>query len=367
MALPGTVVTTSSDRARRGLPTDTGVLIVAAPFSSGTLGVVHTLETADDLSNLGTRTGGAIPAWDAIETAFAEGVHTVKAVRIGTGFTTVAAALALVGPEHGPGQVAAPGDTTAHAALQTHAASSVNRHALLDTSAADIIIPPVSGSTTNRTAPASGFVAGLLARSDAVRSPNDWPAGDRGFARWVLGVQASPDAAAAVTLVSTVRGTNADYSSAYLAGWFTDAQRETLNTGGINVVRVSPLGGVQLYGARTPSSSPAFLWAGNSRLRMYLVDRCRKASEQFVFRQIDGKGYLIAEFAAVLSTVLDEEYSRGAIYGDTPDEAYDVDTSVNTPTTIAAGQLKAVVTYKPSPTAEVVSVELSQATLDATI
>lgn len=368
MALPGTVVTTSAAGARRGLPTATGTLFVAAPFSAGTLGVVHQLDTFADYAGngLGTRTGGATAVYDAIESYFAEGGSTVYAVRVGTGYATVAAALALLGPEYGPGQVIAPGDTTAHAALITHAVTN-NRFAILDADGVGITIPPVSGSTTNRTAPASGAVAGRIARSDETRSPNQWPAGDEGYFRWVLDVQNAADSTAAISAATTLFAatvTSADYAAGFLAGHFTDAQRETLNNARVNVIKPGDQG-VQVYGARTLSSAPEFAWAGNSRLRMYLADRLKKASEQFLFQQITPA--LIARARAVWLGVLDEEYTRGAIFGDSPDDAYDVDTSTNTTETIADGRLLGVATYKPSPTAERVELELAQTSLAATI
>jgi hypothetical protein len=51
-------------------------------------------------------------------------------------------------------------------------------------------------------------------------------------------------------------------------------------------------------------------------------------------------------------------YESGGLYGDTPEEAFRVDTSVNTPETIEAGQLRAVISMRVSPMAELVVIEI---------
>jgi hypothetical protein len=53
-------------------------------------------------------------------------------------------------------------------------------------------------------------------------------------------------------------------------------------------------------------------------------------------------------------------YNEGSLYGTTPQEAYSVDvgSSVNTPTTIANGELHAVLSVRMSPDAEWVVIEV---------
>jgi hypothetical protein len=166
---------------------------------------------------------------------------------------TIAAGLARITRAWGPGQifVAAPAalaeaaDT--YTALLSHAAAN-NRIALLQAPAnstatalgtiADsldtdpnarygalfapgVIVPGLTAGTT-RTVPASAVVAGIIARNDAGFTANEAAAGVNGESRFATDVAVS----------------------------YTDAERTTLNTKGVNAVRLM-YGGVRVYGYRT--------------------------------------------------------------------------------------------------------------------
>ena len=79
---------------------------------------------------------------------------------------------------------------------------------------------------------------------------------------------------------------------------------------------------------------------------------------EHVLKQIDGQGTLFAAFNADLKGMLLEHYNRGALYGATPEEAFSVNTgaSINTPATIANGEVHAIIRLRTSPTAEWVHV-----------
>jgi phage tail sheath protein FI len=145
---------------------------------------------------------------------------------------------------------------------------------------------------------------------------------------------------------------------------WTDAQRATLGDAGVNVIR-SVGGSIELYGFRTlvsPVSDANWIQLTNSRLHMAIVAQCQAVGELFVFDQIDGQGRKFAEFAGALTGVLLPYHLSGALYGDSPGDAFDVDVgpAVNTPTTIAAGVLKAVIALTMSPFAEQVRIEIAK-------
>lgn len=266
----------------------------------------------------------------------------------------------------GPGQVLYPGATTEamYEALLTHAQTK-NRVALLDAAdtasnttlvaAADgirasatlpadaeqwgalfapwVVVPGVTAGTT-RTVPPSALVAGLIARSDATNNPNTPAAGSNGEARYAVGISQ--------------------------AEW-TDAVRQVLNDNTVNVLRMV-YGAVRLYGYRSISEFPTDPWSSfaAARLRMAIVNGASEIGESFMFDQIDGKGRKVAEFNGALVGLLSGYYTAGALFGETADEAFGVETgaAVNTPTTLAANELHAVLSIRTSPFAEMVQIEI---------
>jgi phage tail sheath protein FI len=300
---------------------------------------------------------GTIPA--VVATAALGGVGTDDHTNIVD--ANWATALAVLSPDLGPGQVLAPSRTTGtgHQQLLDHAAAN-NRFALLDgvdttTSATylaaaatdralanakyGMFLAPwvqVPGLTpgTYRDVPPSAFVAGLIARSDLAYSANVPAAGNNGQALFAVAAKAT----------------------------FTDAVREQLNTGGVNVIR-NMFSGVRMYGWVTPVDRlvvPAWWNAGNVRLQMKIVALAREVAERHVFKVIDGQGFEYAAFKGDLVGILRPLYDSGDLYGDTPEHAFHVDTSaaINTPALAAAGTLKAVISLRMSPYAELVQIEI---------
>lgn len=263
---------------------------------------------------------------------------------------------------YGPGQVSAPGRTTSQAQtdLLAHAAAR-NRIALLDAvdsatagtlrsaalalrSSGDAqhgglfapwaVIPGVTSGTT-RTVPYSAIEAGLMARSDQGQSPNVPAAGENGRARYAL-----------------------DLSQ---PAW-DEATRESLNDAGVNLARVL-YGSVRTYGYRTlvdPDTDPNHVMLNNVRLFMAIKARAAAILERYVFSQVDGRGITTGRLAGELTGLLNEYYEEGSVYGATPQDAFavDVGSDVNTPTTLAAGELHAVIAVRPSPEAETVVLEI---------
>jgi phage tail sheath protein FI len=91
--------------------------------------------------------------------------------------------------------------------------------------------------------------------------------------------------------------------------------------------------------------------------------------ESFVFDEIDGKGQLFSFFNGAITGQLNDYWSRGSLYGLSADEAFFVDTgeSVNTPSTIANGQIIASVGVKMSPQAEFVTINITKYSVAANL
>lgn len=264
-------------------------------------------------------------------------------------------------PDLGPGQVSFPGRSTgtAHTQLLAHAAAN-RRVAILDgpdtitvaTLKAAAIAARTNGrygamfapwvrirgltAGTVRTVSPSALVAGAIARSDALGSPNVPAAGVNGLARYV-----------------------SDLSQ----GEWTAAQRDELNTSGVNVIRKLGIRGIRVYGWRSlvdPVVTPNWINFGNARLHMAIATLADEILEQFLFDQIDGRNVLFGDLKSALNGMLQEFYLEGSLYGTTPDQAYyvDVGAQVNTPQTIQNREVHAVVSYRDSPFAELVELTL---------
>lgn len=260
----------------------------------------------------------------------------------------------------GPGQVSAPGRTTT-AGQQQLIQHSVdhNRVAILDapdtatvatliSTAASVrgngqyaalfapwLQVPGLSSGTVRLVPPSAGVAGRIAVVDSSDNPNVPAAGTRGQLQFATGLSQP--------------------------GW-TDAQRDQLNSAGVDVIR-EIFGGVRIYGWRTTVDAvvnPNFVNFANSRLTMGITSELDGILEEFLFDEIDGRGALLSDLKGALNGALLAWFQLGALYGNTPDAAFYVDTGdqVNTPETIANHELHAVVSLRMSEFAEFIELRL---------
>jgi hypothetical protein len=286
--------------------------------------------------------------------------------------TERAKALEAFLPEHGPGQVVYPGATTTamREALAEHA-KATNRIVVPD--AADThTVATLKGSSgelsdldpellgcmfqpfgpwvtvegegrTTKTLPPSILVMAAIARHDretyddaiGVNNPNDPAAGINGVLREATGLSQAP---------------------------WTDAERETLNEGGVNVLR-EVNGEVRIYGYRTmadPVTHPALRDGNNRRIDMAILAKAAAIGEEFVFAQIDARGQKLGELAgAIVGEVMAPYHAVGALFGDTPAEAYSVDVGdlVNPVEQLAEGKVRVLIRAKRSPAAEAIEIE----------
>lgn len=271
-------------------------------------------------------------------------------------------AMDLFTKDMGPGQISAPGQTTAqrYADLMDHAFNN-NRVEVLDGADTGTAATLLSAAATNRTLdgnrqgamfapwleipgllpnttrdnPPCALIAGLCARNDAAGSPNRPVAGDNGISRYTLDVKNT----------------------------FSDSDRDSLNSAGVNVIR-SLYGQIKNYGNRTlasPTTSSNYLQFANARMHMKLVAEFEAEAERFQFRQIDGQGLLLQEFKNALAARAVPFWEKGSLYGETFGDSCVVDVdSVNTAQTLADGELHALIGVRLSPGNDLTYIEVSR-------
>jgi hypothetical protein len=201
--------------------------------------------------------------------------------------------------------------------------------------------PNTIAPTFTRTVPPSGFVAGNIAAVDATNDANVPAAGvQNGACNYALDVVQS----------------------------FSAADRASLNAAGVNLIR-NINGNVAVYGFRSLALDANWTAFNNVRFRMQLVRDFDVLTEPFVFAEIDGKGQIFGRLAGVLSGQCQMYWLRNSLYGTYPTDAFTVNTGpqVNTPATIAAGQLNAQVNLRMSPQAEQVQVTVTKYLATATL
>jgi len=367
MPRPGTEVVIVDDSTPGGPSLNTGQAFFAGKTATAAaMGEVHSLKQYT--SAYGNRTGAA-DMYDAVSAFFQEGGGTLYISPAATADAAgVEPALELFTYELGPGQVCAPGlsDPTVHDALLDHV-NTTHRCALLDSAGGDatalsaevaalsgkpgvrfaaLLAPKISYPQADTGAPVdipySGVQAGLIARNDLLANPNQPAAGNNGVSRLALG----------------------------LAEDYTDAERETLNEAGVTLAKMV-YGDVRTYGARTAAGpdDENWLWFANSRVVMAITHHADAIAQTYLFRQIDGRRQLFAAFEAELRGMLLDYYKINALFGETPADAFSVDTGaqVNTIDTIKAGEVHAVIRVKTSPSAEWVRIEIVKVPLEVPI
>lgn len=272
-------------------------------------------------------------------------------------------------PQYGPGILLAPGrtNTSVHALLQGAAlassrvayldtpdqpnASAVVTAAATDAAIAGLDFPgdlgllfgpwvqmsPAPGTSTPRYVPGSAYAAGRTAATDAaVGHSNLAPMGRNGTAQYAVGVH----------------------------GPLSEADRATVNgragTAGGCVIRQTLSEPCQLYGFRTVSANPSAYFGANIRQTLLIKHLAGGIGDTFVGRQIDGRGHVFADLGGDLTAMLLGFFNLDVLYGATAAAAFGVDTgnTVNTPSTIAQGLIKARVWFVLSTTGERVVLDL---------
>jgi len=361
MARPGVTIIQSELPPPRSAPTETGVWFVSGKPQKGPPDPALVRSLAEYEATFGDRTGAATGLYDAVDAYFREG--GVKLWVVNAAASAPEDSLDQFTKQLGPGQVSCPGvfDAAAQSKILQHCADH-NRVALLEADPASdtaseleaeaaalasdpnawcgslwaphAVIPGVAAGTT-RDVPFTAIEAGLIARLDRAGNPNRAAAGKNG---------------------QSVYATD-------LVGTFTDDEYEAMNEAGVDLARLV-YGGVRAYGYRSLSTNPNWTSFGWARTNMAIRAQAEVIGERFVFEQLDGRGRTIAQFGSELRAMLVPFYEIDALYGETADDAFQVDVGnqVNTPETIANGELHAVIKVRMSPFSEWVVIEIVKVT-----
>ena len=180
------------------------------------------------------------------------------------------------------------------------------------------------------------MIAGMIAANDQVYGVDAASAGKNGVSKYAIGLSQP--------------------------GW-DDATRETMNDAGVNVIRQIS-GSIKNYGWRSlanPVTDSSWLDFGNARLFTGMSAELQDIAENYVFENIDGQnGETIQDFHNSLASALLAHFAVGDLFGDTPDQAFLVDTgpSVNTLQTIANLELHATIQVRMSPFAEYIEIQI---------
>ncbi|WP_372661940.1 phage tail sheath family protein [Amycolatopsis kentuckyensis] len=162
--------------------------------------------------------------------------------------------------------------------------------------AAAVYHPPLRApsleGTGLRTVPASGHVAGLVARLDAERGAAETPAN--------------------ATLLDAV-----DLDVEY-----PEAQQVRLFEAGVDLVRCVRGRGLVVWGGRTLSADPRRLYVAHRRLLHLLVRAIRRAAAPLVF-EVNSPELRLSLVRAITSVLL-EAFRTGALAGSRPEDAFRV-------------------------------------------
>ena len=309
-------------------------------------------------------------------------VYMTSGTDVAVADADVTAALASITEAYGPGQVSYPGNTNAavYVSLANHAANN-NRVALLDapnSATATTVASAVSTfqGTGSVVDPSYAAFFGPWLLTPGTTNVNPSATNPYAFTRTV-----APVALAAAKISQNDAGHDANVPAAgltngnatYVTGLtqtYSASDRALLNSAGVNVVRNVPnVGTICIYGFRSASTNPAWTFFSNVRFRMQVVAQFDAIAEGFVFQEIDGKGQLFGKLAGSLGAQCQAYWLRGSLYGPDAGSAYVVNTgpNVNTPATIQAGQINAVVSLKMSPFGEFVNISVVKYAVTATL
>ncbi|WON73509.1 phage tail sheath family protein [Nitrosospira sp. Is2] len=192
---------------------------------------------------------------------------------------------------------------------------------------------PVVKSLNSQTAklvPACGHIAGIYSRTDSRTGTHKAPANE---------------------LLEDVHRAEID---------FTNDELATLNEAGINCLSGFAGHGIRVWGARTLSGQPSWLYVNVLRLFLTLTRWARLNMNDLVFETNDG--ILWERVRQRLNAYCRDLFDRGALMGTSPTEAFFVkcDSETNTRETREAGLVVADVGLAPAVPAEFIIVRITQ-------
>jgi hypothetical protein len=272
----------------------------------------------------------------------------------------------------GPGQVAAPGRTTSagQGQVRDHALNN-NRFGLIDlvdTATVSTLTAAVTGlrsTLTNADRYAAAFapwcvIPGIVPGTTRIIPPSTVVAAKIANTESKGGSPNKPAAGYPDGVLSYVMGLS---QNAFDDGTGIDVTRDTMYSAGVNQI-ASRFGTLEVFGWRSMTdplgANQDWINIGNVRLNMAITARALAIAENYILDEIDGQGRIFKAFQGDLTSMLMAFYNQGSLYGATPEEAFqvNVDSTVNTPTTIANREMHAVISARMSPDAELVFIEI---------
>ena len=198
------------------------------------------------------------------------------------------------------------------------------------------VMDPISNALIN--VPPSGHMAGIWARTDAMRGVHKAPANE------------------------TVNGAlNLTYR-------LTRDEQGVLNDVGVNCIRLFARSGIRVWGARTRADAASeWRYLNVRRLFCMIEESLAEGTNWIVFEPNDRTlwKHIRRDIGAFLTRV----WRDGALFGSTPDEAFFVkcDDETNPPEVIDAGQVVAIVGIAPVKPAEFVVFQVMQSAAGAEV
>lgn len=193
------------------------------------------------------------------------------------------------------------------------------------------VLDPRTGGTID--IPPCGAIAGVYARTDAVRGVHKAPAGiNDGKIRTALDI----------------------------VKVFNDADQAKLNPNGINVIRKLKGVGHVAWGARTVSADPEWRYINVRRLFLFLESSIDAATRWVIFEPNDPT--LWKSITRNVSAFLKIQWQNGALAGVTQEEAFYVkcDEETNPPESVDLGRVITEIGVAPSKPAEFVIFRIAQ-------
>jgi phage tail sheath protein FI len=182
--------------------------------------------------------------------------------------------------------------------------------------------------------PPSGYVAGMYAKIDAKRGVWKAPAGTEA------------NIGGAVGLMKNI----------------IDAEQDTLNPIGVDVIRSFPASGIVIWGARTlaTQSNPEYRYVPVRRTAIYLEQSIFNGIQYAVFEPNDED--LWSSLRLNINAFMLLQFRNGAFQGRTPNDAFfvKVDNQTTTQADIDAGIVNILVGFAPLKPAEFVVLKLTQ-------
>lgn len=288
--------------------------------------------------------------------------------RVSVNAAALLAALNMAGPEFGSGTVAIPSQphTTVGQGLEAYG-KAMRRKALIATGPGLDVTAAAAASSGLRNSAGSekaglfypwlnvpdgaggvrlvspeGTVAGRYAARVAKDGPGHAPAGEAGRLSYAISAERA----------------------------LTQDDVDTLAEANVNPLWQSG-STIRLYGWWSLSpDQDNYRWLSDGDVLDQIAIEGRAALQPYVFGTIDGAGQIFSEIETDLSAVCDKYRQSGVIYERLDvDPGYRVDTGpdVNTNDTIAAGEIRAAVSVRTSPLAELITMVLIKTAVPATL